>query len=95
VRPGTDEIKTRRGQQLAAVCQTGDVFKMTVAETRDDIIHARFLYAAEVRLTKVDEYVLLRLNVSNEEIWLRLGRENFASLIERGALDKGSLADLA
>jgi hypothetical protein len=68
---------------------------MTVAETRDDIIHARFLYAAEVRLTKVDEYVLLRLNVSNEEIWLRLGRENFASLIERGALDKGSLADLA
>ena len=56
---------------------------MTAAQTRGDTIHARNLYAAEVRLTGVDEYVLLRLNVSDEEkIWLRLGRENFASLIE-------------
>ena len=56
---------------------------MTAAQTRGDTIHARNLYAAEVRLTGADEYVLLRLNVSDEEkIWLRLGRENFASLIE-------------
>ena len=55
---------------------------MTAAQTRGDTIHARNLYAAEVRLTGAYEYVLLRLNVSDEEIWLRFGRENFASLIE-------------
>jgi len=38
VRPGTDEIKTRRGQQLAAVCQTGNVFQMTTAELESFVI---------------------------------------------------------
>ena len=57
--------------------ETWNVFEMTAAQTRGDTIHPRNLYAAEVRLTGADEYVLLRLNVSDEEIWLRLGRENF------------------
>ena len=82
VRPGTDEIAARNRQHVAALCETGNVFEMTAAQTRGDTIHARNLYAAEVRLTGAYEYVLLRLNVSDEEIWLRLGRENFASLIE-------------
>jgi hypothetical protein len=60
VRPGTDEIAARNRQHVAALCETGNVFEMTAAQTRGDTIHARNLYAAEVRLTGVDEYVLLR-----------------------------------
>ena len=74
-RPGTDSTWQLYVKQ-------GTFFEMTAAQTRGDTIHARNLYAAEVRLTGAYEYVLLRLNVSDEEIWLRFGRENFASLIE-------------
>jgi hypothetical protein len=50
---------------------------MTAAQTRGDTIHARNLYAAEVRLTGVDEYVLLRLNVSDGENLAPLGSGEF------------------
>ena len=41
-------------------------------------------FAAEVRVTKVDEFVLLRLYITedHEELWLRRSRTNFLSLIE-------------
>jgi hypothetical protein len=44
--------------------------------------HARTIISAEAFLNKKDEFVLLRLDTADEEIWLRLGRANFQSLEE-------------
>jgi hypothetical protein len=44
--------------------------------------YAPTLMSAEVRISIVDEYILLRLDTANEQTWWRLSRENFFGLTE-------------
>jgi hypothetical protein len=44
--------------------------------------YAPTLMSAEVRISIVDEYILLRLDTANEQTWWRLSRENFFGLAE-------------
>ena len=43
-------------------------------------IHAHNLYSMEVRTALVDESVLLRLNISDEVLWVRVHRTDFPCL---------------
>ena len=49
---------------------------------RPETIQAYDLRRAETFLTKVDEFVLLRLDTSDGQIWVRMHRTDFVSLAE-------------
>jgi len=57
----------------------------TIEEARDEanVVHVATLSGAQVMLNKKDEYVLLQLRTfHDEDVWVRLTRENFIGLAQ-------------
>jgi hypothetical protein len=58
-----------------------------------ETFYAPTLTAANVRISVVDEYVLLRLDTAEDQTWWRLTRENFIGLSEYLSAEAGRLRE--